>query len=56
MRLRGLSENLFKIFAARKLENKKAGLPDFYWHNIPKREKNVPNSHKINQMAAQYNK
>jgi hypothetical protein len=32
-----------------------AGLPDFSWYNIPKREK-IPNSHKIYQSATKYTK
>jgi hypothetical protein len=31
-------------------------LPDFSCDNIPKREINVPNKQKINQMAIKYNK
>jgi hypothetical protein len=27
------------------------GLPDFYWYNIPRSGKNIPNYHKIYQMA-----
>jgi hypothetical protein len=33
-----------------------AGLPDFYWYNIPKREKNIPNNHNIYQMVTKYTK
>jgi hypothetical protein len=32
------------------------GLPDFSWHNSPKRGKNIPNGHKIYQMATKYTK
>jgi hypothetical protein len=33
-----------------------AGLPDFYWPMIPKKEKNVPNEHKTYQMVIKYSK
>jgi hypothetical protein len=33
-----------------------AGLPDFSWYNIPKREKIIPNNQKISQMATKYPK
>jgi hypothetical protein len=36
-----------------------SGLPDFSWHNIPKREKwtqNIPNGHKIDKLAVKYTK
>jgi hypothetical protein len=39
------------------------GLPDFPWYNVPKREKysknipyNMPNGHKISQIATKYTK
>jgi hypothetical protein len=43
-------------------QNDGAGLPDFSWSNIPKREKYtkmgeiIPNRHKIHQMAGKLTK
>jgi hypothetical protein len=34
----------------------KTGLPDFYWYNIPKWGKDIPNNHKIYRMASKYAK
>jgi hypothetical protein len=33
-----------------------AGLPDFFWYNIPKREKRHSNDRRIYQMALKYTK
>jgi hypothetical protein len=39
-----------------------AGLPDFYWYNIPKQEnvyqttKNIPIGHEVDQIAVKYSK
>jgi hypothetical protein len=30
-------------------EAPESGMPDFSWHNIPKRGKNIPNDHTITQ-------
>jgi hypothetical protein len=35
-------------------KNCSSGLPDFSWYSIPKRGKNIPNNHKIYQMAPNY--
>jgi hypothetical protein len=32
------------------------GLPDFSWYKIPKTGKNIPNGHKIYQMAIKFTK
>jgi hypothetical protein len=32
------------------------GLPDFSWYNIPEREKDLPDHHKLYQMAKKYTK
>jgi hypothetical protein len=42
--------------AFRKWHDESQGLPDFSWCNIPKRGKNMPNSHKKYQMSTTYTK